>query len=308
MDGDLGLVRSEAALDLPFVPHPAATTRADGSRLALWDNTGVGVPVLVCNGLGTSPYAWPGLLDPGAGIQAVGWDYAGVGASEPPRDLRRIRIEDHMGDALATLDHYGIERAVLACWSIGVNVGFELASWHPERVAGVLAVAGVPGGTFATMLAPLLVPRPLRQPIATTTLRAARALGGPLTLLARAIPANDATAWLLAHSGFMLPAAATSDVRRTMGAFLDHDFRWYFRLAQAASEHPPLDLTSVVAPATLLAGRWDLLTAWDEVVATAGRLPDAEVHVLPGSHFLPLEYPDRIVDEVYALAARAGLS
>ena len=64
----------------------------------------------------------------------------------------------------------------------------------------------------------------------------------------------------------------------------------------------------MTAPATLLAGKWDLLTAWDEVVAAAGRLPDAEVHVLPGSHFLPLEYPERIVAEVHDLAVRAGES
>ena len=104
----------------------------------------------------------------------------------------------------------------------------------------------------------------------------------------------------------MLPRAGTADVRRTVGDFLDHDFRWYFRVVAAAAEHEPIDLTAVTTPATLLAGKWDLLTAWDEVVAAAGRLPDAEVHVLPGSHFLPLEYPERIVAEVHDLAVRAG--
>lgn len=308
MSGDLGPVRYEAAFDLPPAPHPGTALRPDGRRLAVWDNGGLGVPVLVCNGLGTSPYAWPGLLDHAAGVRAVGWDYPGLGRSDPPANPDRIRVEDHVADALLTLDHYRIDRAVLACWSIGVNVGFELAARHPDRVAGVLAVAGVPGGTFGTMLAPLQVPRRLRRPISTGVARLGLALGAPLTVVARALPVNETTAWLLAHSGFMLPRARTADVRRTVDEFLDHDFRWYFRVAAAAAEHAPIDLTTVTAPATLLAGRWDLLTAWDEVVAAAGRLPDAEVHVLPGSHFLPLEYPERVVAEVHDLAVRGGLS
>ncbi len=298
----------ETSHELPPAPHLAETSRADGTRVGLWHNGSDGIPVLVCNGLGTSPYAWPGLLDHRVGIRAIGWDYPGLGRSQRPLDPTKIRVEDHVADALAALDHYGIDRAVLACWSIGVNVGFELAARHPDRVAGVLAVAGVPGGTFGTMLAPLQVPRPFRRPLSTGAARLGLALGAPLTVVARVLPANGTTAWLLSHSGFMLPRAATTDVRQTMGEFLDHDFRWYFRVVVAAAEHAPIDLTAVSAPATLLAGKWDLLTAWDEVVAVAGRLPDGQVHVLPGSHFLPLEYPERIVIEVHDLAVRAGLS
>ncbi len=69
------------------------------------------------------------------------------------------------------MDHFGIDRAVLMGWSMGVNTMFELAARHPERVAGLFAVAGVPGDTFATMLAPLRLPharraRDHRQPLA----------------------------------------------------------------------------------------------------------------------------------------------
>ena len=58
------------------------------------------------------------------------------------------------------MDAYGVERAVVIGWSVGVNVAFEAALRAPERVAGVLAVAGVPGGTFEALLHPL--PRFLR--------------------------------------------------------------------------------------------------------------------------------------------------
>ena len=60
------------------------------------------------------------------------------------------------------MDHFGLDRPVLAGWSMGVNTVFELALRQPERVAGLFAVAGVPGDTFSTMLAPLYVPRARR--------------------------------------------------------------------------------------------------------------------------------------------------
>ena len=208
---------------------------------------------------------------------------------------------------MLTLDHYGIERALLACWSIGVNVGFELAARHPERVAGVLAVAGVPGGTFGTMLAPLHVPRPLRHPISTGVARVGRALGAPLTVTARVIPKADATAWLLDAHGLH---AAEGRARRTYGARSPSSWPTTSAGTSGSSRRrpstSPSTSPSIDVPSTLLAGRWDLLTAWDEVVAAGRRLPDAEVHVLPGSHFLPLEYPERIVSELHDLAVRAG--
>ena len=58
------------------------------------------------------------------------------------------------------MDHFGVDRAVLMGWSMGVNTMFELAVRHPERVTGLFAVAGVPGDTFATMLGPLRLPAP----------------------------------------------------------------------------------------------------------------------------------------------------
>ena len=38
------------------------------------------------------------------------------------------------------MDHFGVDRAVLMGWSMGVNTMFELALRHPERVSGLFAV------------------------------------------------------------------------------------------------------------------------------------------------------------------------
>ena len=82
-------------------------------------------------------------------------DHRGLGGSERPSDESRINISDHTDDFFAVMDSYGVDRAVVIGWSAGVNIAFEAAVRQPPRIAGVLAVAGVPGGTFDALLHPL---------------------------------------------------------------------------------------------------------------------------------------------------------
>jgi hypothetical protein len=48
-------------------------TGRDGTVLRAWTNDGSGVPVLLCNGLGAPPQAWPGLVAPDSGYRVVTW-------------------------------------------------------------------------------------------------------------------------------------------------------------------------------------------------------------------------------------------
>lgn len=281
---------------------------ADGTVVRAWSNDGSGLPLLVCNGLGTIPQAWPALVSPDRGYDAVTWYHRGTFGSQRPADPSRVRVEDHVDDAVALLDARGIERALVACWSIGVNVGFELAQRHPERVAGLLAVAGVPGGTFGTMGGPLRIPRVVRRPLATRLARAARTAGPALTWLAPRLPIDARTAWLVSHSGFMLPGAPPEVLVPMLREFVQQDWSWYFTLAVAASEHRAMDLSFVQCPTTLVAGRHDVLTSMHDVVDAAQRIPHAQITVLPGSHFLPLEHSDLLAVALDELARRSSLS
>jgi pimeloyl-ACP methyl ester carboxylesterase len=130
-------------------------TGADGTAIRGETNGGDGPDVLLCNGLGAPLVSWPSLAGADSGFRVHTWDYRGLGGSARPSDPARITVADHVDDAVALMDHTGLERAVVASWSIGVNVAFELAERHPDRVSGLLAVAGVPGGTFAAMFGPL---------------------------------------------------------------------------------------------------------------------------------------------------------
>jgi pimeloyl-ACP methyl ester carboxylesterase len=282
-------------------------TSGDGTTVVGWRNDGAGLPVVISNGLGTPPTAWPTVVARHGGFRVATWYYRGTAGAPAPIDRTRIRIEDHVDDLLALMDHEGIDRALLACWSLGVNVGFEFARAHPDRVAGLMAVAGVPGGTFRAMFGPLRVPRRFRHDLGVAAARLGRRLGPQLSWLAAHIPLNRVTANVINHSGFVLPSATADRLIPALEEFREHDFRWYFALAIAAAEHEPMDLAFIEVPVTLVAGRYDVLTSMHDMIEAASRIPHAELHLLPGSHFLPLEYPDQLADELRRLAERTSL-
>ena len=278
----------------------------DGTRLTAWRNGTVdGAPVLVCNGMGVPPEAWPRLLADDCEYSVAGWNHRGALGSDRPADPTRIDITDHADDAVALMDALGWDKAVVVAWSLGVNVAFELAAQHPDRVAGLLSVAGVPGGTFDTLFAPQLVPRPLRKPMGVSVARAGRALGGQLNFLARTVPTGRPFAEWLRHTGFILPFADPADISAWASSMKQQDFRWYFELALALSRHDYVDPSFVKCPVTIVSGAIDMLTSQSDVLKYAEQIPHAEVHSLPGTHCLPLEFPDRIMDMLRDLYARA---
>jgi pimeloyl-ACP methyl ester carboxylesterase len=274
----------------------------DGTRLSAWRNeTTDGPRVLVCNGMGVPPQAWPRLIDPSCPYAVAGWNQRGSLGSDRPADPARVEIEDHVADAVALLDALGWQDAVVVAWSLGVNVAFELAREHPDRVSGILSVAGVPGGTFDTIFGPQLLPRAVRRPVGLGIVRAGKALGPQLNLLARVVPKGRPFAELVRHSGVVLPFAEIRDVQPWAEAFFSQDWDWYFNLALALERHGRIDPSFLQVPVTIVAGAVDALTSQADVLAYAAQIPHAAVHTLPGSHCLPLEYPDRIMDMLHDL-------
>ncbi len=280
-------------------------TSADGTRLRAWTNDAEGPTLLLCNGLGTNPYAWPALLRKDCGVRVLSWNHRGVGGSDRPADRARVGVDAFVEDALAVLDHAGIDACVVAGWSIGVNTAFELAALHAHRVRGLFAVAGVPGGTFSSMGAPLMIPRPARKPIALGVTSALRAAGRLITPVTSRLPVGARLTTLLTHSGFMLPGPHPQDVGRAVTEFLQTPVDWYMHLARAAAEHPRVSLRSITVPTTFVAGRFDILASAHDMATAALRLADADYVLLPGSHFLQLEHPHEVHRHLLALLERA---
>ncbi|HEU4513555.1 MAG TPA: alpha/beta hydrolase, partial [Nocardioidaceae bacterium] len=244
------------------------------------------------------------LLRPDCGVRVISWNHRGVGGSDRPEDRSRVGIDAFLEDALAVMDDAGVESCAVAGWSIGVNTAFELAVLHPQRVSGLFAVAGVPGGTFSSMGAPLMIPRLARRPISVGVTRVLRRTGKALTPVVSRLPVGVAFAQVLSHSGFMLPTPEIGSVRRAVEEFLTTPVDWYMHLALAAAEHPRVSLRSVRVPTAFVAGRYDILASSQDMRTAAQRIPGATYVELPGSHFLQLEHPEPVHEELLTLLGR----
>jgi 3-oxoadipate enol-lactonase len=281
---------------------------ADGTGVRAWCNDGVGTPVLICNGLGAPPAAWPRITAPDSGYRVLTWYQRGLGGSERPADRARVRVEDHADDARAVLDAFEMPSAMVVGWSLGVNVAFELALEDPARVSAVLAVAGVPGGTFSALFAPYGVPRPLRAPMGRLSSRLLPVVGPLLPLVVAGLPSWQDLLSPGAMRGPAHEAAHPGPLRAVLHEFSRHDWSWFRYLADAVAQHAPLDVSTVRCPVTFLAGRHDSLVDVADVRAAARSVPGARLREMAGTHFLPLQYPAVMAEELRRLAGRSPSS
>src|SRR5690606_10568736 len=128
--------------------------------------------------------AWlPFLRRFGAGHRVVAFDYRGLYRSGAPPRPHAVTIEDHAADLLAVLRWTGEEPALVIGWSMGVQVAVEAALLEPDRVAGLVLVAGAPGDPLAGVLhSP--ASRVLLPPLTYVVEAGAGAFGAGLRLLA----------------------------------------------------------------------------------------------------------------------------
>lgn len=108
-----------------------------------YEVAGSGPPVLCIHGFASSgkvnwiDTGWVETLV-GAGYTAITLDNRGHGASEKPHDPEAYYPAQMAEDALALLDHLGIERAALLGYSMGARIAAFLAFSHPERLAAAI--------------------------------------------------------------------------------------------------------------------------------------------------------------------------
>lgn len=280
----------------------------DGTSLLGWTNGGEGPAIIVCNGLGVPPEAWPRLLDPDCGYRVFGYNHRGAMGSDRPADPERIRIDDYVSDAMRLMEVAEVDRAIFVAWSYGVNISFEVARRYPEKVAGMVMVCGVPGGTLDSAFAPLLVPRPLRKPLGLAVMKVGEFFGPQINFAAAMLPKNQAFADLLRNLRIIMPTAKAEDIVPWLKAFAEHDFAWYFHMFPAAGEHERIDPSFVAVPVTVATGGLDTLTSMLDVVGFANEIEQAEIHVLPGTHFLPLEFPDEIMAMIDDVLQKSDLA
>ncbi|PKQ02529.1 MAG: alpha/beta hydrolase, partial [Alphaproteobacteria bacterium HGW-Alphaproteobacteria-11] len=81
--------------------------------------------------------------------QAVTFDLRGHGKSGKLYDPTDYTVEKMAGDALALMDHLGIERASLMGYSMGAGIAMHLAAHHGDRF-GIVILGGVGAKSLET--------------------------------------------------------------------------------------------------------------------------------------------------------------
>lgn len=277
----------------------------DGTTLVAWHNDGDGVPLLICNGLASSPAAWPTLRPADCGFDARTWYHRGVPPSEAP--VGTYEMADHVADALAVAAHADWDRYLVVGWSLGVNIALELAA-ADERVAGVLALAGTPGGSFEAILPVPSMPREVATSLAAFGAALLQSTGSWLGTTINRLGQLPSTADLLKNTGAIGAGADIGHVRELVRDFFGMDVTWYGRLAGAMRRHRPMDLSAVACPVVYVSAEQDFVTDPAAVESAAARTPAGRVERWDATHFLVLEQPDRVRQALLDLAAEVGLT
>jgi pimeloyl-ACP methyl ester carboxylesterase len=65
-----------------------------------------------------------------------------------------------------------------------------------------------------------------------------------------------------------------------------------------------MDLSAIDMPVTYLAGRWDSVTSAERMRAASAQTPHSRYVELPGTHFVPLQFPNSMSTELDSLVDR----
>ncbi len=291
-----------------IVAMPLITT-PDGRALDV-ETTGPegGVPLLFHHGTPGCRHQFRTIREAAVarGLRLVTWSRPGYGASDrrPGR-----RVADVVDDVAAIVHALGADRVLTAGWSGGGPHALATAALLPERVAGVVVIAGVApyeaeGLDFlagmgkgnveefglalegADALRPLLE----REAAELRTVDAEGIIAGQSTIL----PEVDRVA-LRDDLGEDLAASFREALRTSVDGWLDDDLAfcvpWGF------------DLARIDVPTFLWQGSADLMVPFAHGQWLASALPGATVHLEEGEGHLLVgaRLIGRILDEVAAL-------
>ncbi|MFT3899812.1 MAG: alpha/beta hydrolase [Gordonia sp. (in: high G+C Gram-positive bacteria)] len=107
-----------------------------------------GAPVLLLHGFPHNSASFAGVLPllHDAGLRTITFDQRGYSPGARPADVDAYVIDNLMSDALGVLDELGIDKCLLVGHDWGGIIGWQLASRHPDRFTGYVAVStGHPG-------------------------------------------------------------------------------------------------------------------------------------------------------------------
>jgi esterase len=259
---------------------------------------------------GDAPTLRPLLLLHGGGLTAHAWDLVCLGLRRQWRCLALdarghgdsawspnadYTIAAHHRDALALLDHLGIDEVALVGHSMGAFTSIKLASQNPQRIAALTIVD--------------VGPEPREE--GTKKLRGFVGQSDEFTSL------NDAVQKVLAYAPRRNPASIERTLKLALRQGDDGRWRWKYDPARYAQLRRDVyrqdrlalwhDLRQVRCPAQVIRGENSLVFLQQDAVSVAAALPNGRWIGAPGAgHNVHSENPRVIIDSVRELLTGAG--
>lgn len=274
----------------PDLDHEPQVIRSlDGTPIAVRHmGEGPGMPLLVANAVGANLAPWRSVLRPlAAEGPIVTWDLRGTyGSGEPPN--ARFGPGAHAEDAIAAMDHLGIERFVLTSWSSGGRIALEIAHRHPDRVAALALVSAGYGYPLTRLLRYVELPSLLPRAAGL-----AKLFAHPLQGVFRNLVARPELAGLVRQSGMISASADIGALVELAQGVASCDLRALLTSYEEVVGDPaPRLLRGIVSPTLLVVGDKDRFTPRRMIDEMLEELPDASLVTYPGAtHFLPVEQP-----------------
>jgi len=280
-------------------------TSFDGTRLTVYEGGNPDGPTIVLvNGLGGNITSWRHAISGlGADFRLVSWDYRGLYQSGFAPDGESYRIVDHARDLAAITEAWRLDNPLLVGWSMGVQVSLEYLRHHPEAASGIVALNGTPGHPFRTAFGADLHAQ-MQQAFTFFERHWTKAIWAKRVVRRRRVVKLFMRT--IQTVGLASPRLDPTVFRDLAFQFADLDIGVYSRIFNHLGDHDATDvLPHLRVPALLVGGDRDKMTPLHRTLLMAARIPDAElVTIRGGTHFTPVEFPNRVNREIRRFAAR----
>ncbi len=255
---------------------------------------GTKTPVLIANAVGANLAAWRRvLIEIEHDRPIIAWDMRGMHESNPP-ESDRMDPGAHAEDAIAVLDHFGIDKFSVASWSNGVRVALEISRRYPESIASMALISGGYGHSLGRLMK--LEPASLLPSIAGIAKHFAYWIDAPL----KGLTTRPEFAGIVRQSGLIAATADTKAMVDLLRGIAACDTKTFLATYEAVAGDPvPELLDDVAAPTLIVAGERDQFTNRATSEEMARRIPDAQILFYErATHYLPIEYPARLAEDL----------
>lgn len=230
-----------------------------------------GPPVLLIQGLGADKHGWDlQRLALASRYRTIALDNRGAGRSDKP--FNTYTLEQMADDAIAVLDHAGIETAHVVGASMGGAISQVLALKYPERVRSL------------TLACTACRHHPWRRELLAEWATKATELGmGAMS--------SEAARWVIGPRSFRRVWPLIGWFGPLAFGRPAHAFAAQVRAILATDDAMADDLQNLDVPTLILVGNQDILTPRGDAEELAERIPNAELVVISGAaHGLMVEH------------------